>query len=301
MNKPVATKLGFPIWRVLVLSFGILALVGCGQETETELAATAVPVQTPTQAAIDPSTHVTPVTAVPVQAPTQAAIDPPSPASPVPEVAPDRTPDSSASTLPSQLPSPTPIIKDTVAAPAATPVPEFEGRPLPPPIGPIFELLSPANNTVSEVGVTRALGKAEPGAWAIVNGSRVVTGAEGNFQFDLQLDEGPNTIEVTVASAGGRTQTRTRVVSFIPGDSALPFSLIYPLDGVETRQPSIPVFGATRPDAVVAINGNPVDVGATGIFGGRSDLEEGANLVEVIATDIDGNVRSGIIAVFYIP
>jgi len=81
----------------------------------------------------------------------------------------------------------------------------------------------------------------------------------------------------------------------------LPFSLFYPSDGVETRQPSIPVFGVTRPDAVVAINGDPVNVNAPGIFSGQSDLEEGANLVEVVATDIDGNIRSGVIAVFYIP
>ena len=52
---------------------------------------------------------------------------------------------------------------------------------------------------------------------------------------------------------------------------------------------------------MVAINGDPVDVNASGIFSGLSELEEGANLVEVIATDIDGNVRSGVIAVFYIP
>ena len=61
------------------------------------------------------------------------------------------------------------------------------------------------------------------------------------------------------------------------------------------------MFGVTRPDAVVAINGDPVDVNASGIFSGLSELEEEANLVEVIATDIDGNIRSGVIAVFYIP
>ncbi|MFP6634302.1 MAG: hypothetical protein VCB79_00075, partial [Dehalococcoidia bacterium] len=62
------------------------------------------------------------------------------------------------------------------------------------------------------------------------------------------------------------------------------------MGGVEARQSSIPVFGVTRPDAVVAINGEPVDVNASGIFSGLSELEEGANLVEIIATDIDGNV-----------
>ena len=105
---------------------------------------------------------------------------------------------------------------------------------------------------------------------------------------------------MAAASAGGRTQTQTAEVSFVPSEFALPFSLFYPLDGIETNQPDIPVLGVTRPDAVVAINGNPLEVGASGIFSGSSSLEEGANLVEVVATDIVGNVRSEVIAVFYI-
>ena len=51
----------------------------------------------------------------------------------------------------------------------------------------------------------------------------------------------------------------------------------------------------------MAINGDPVDVDASGIFAGHSELEEGANLVEVVATDINGNVRFRVITVFYTP
>ena len=283
MIKPMATKLGIHRWRFLVLSFSILVLVGCGQDKVIEVPATAVPVQSPTQVAVEPLATTAPV---PVS---------------IPDAAPARTPDSAASTSPSQPPTSIPATKETVAEPAATSAPSFETSPLPPTAEPVFELLSPANATVSEVGVIRGLGNAEPGAWAIVNGTPVAVGTDGAFRFDLPLDEGPNTIEVSVANAGGRTQTRTSLVSFVPSESTLPFSLFYPLDGVKTRQPSIPVFGVTRPDAVVAINGDPVDVNASGIFSGLSELEEGANLVEVIATDIDGNVRSGVIAVFYIP
>ena len=145
------------------------------------------------------------------------------------------------------------------------------------------------------------LGLTEPGAWVVINGTPVAVESDGSFRFDMLLDEGLNTIEVSAASAGGPIQTRTAQVSFVPSELALPFSLFYPLDGVETRQPSIPVFGVTRPDAVVAINGDPVDLDASGIFAGDSELEEGPNLVEVVATDIDGNVRSEVIAVFYTP
>ena len=215
MIKPMATKLGIHRWRFLVLSFSILVLVGCGQDKVIEVPATAVPVQSPTQVAVEPLATTAPV---PVS---------------IPDAAPARTPDSAASTSPSQPPTSIPATKETVAEPAATSAPSFETSPLPPTAEPVFELLSPANATVSEVGVIRGLGNAEPGAWAIVNGTPVAVGTDGAFRFDLPLDEGPNTIEVSVANAGGRTQTRTNLVSFVPSESTLPFSLFYPLDGVQ--------------------------------------------------------------------
>ena len=156
MIKAMLTKLGIQRWRLLVLSFSILLLVGCGQEQVIELPATAVPVQSPTQVAVEPL------------APTSSATYP------APDTAPARTPNSAASTSPSQPPTPVPATKETVGDPAATPAPSFEASPLPPPAEPVFELLAPANDTVSEVGVIRGLGKAEPGAWAIVNGTQLL-------------------------------------------------------------------------------------------------------------------------------
>ena len=144
-------------------------------------------------------------------------------------------------------------------------------------------------------------GMATAGARVTVNGSSVDAASDGSFQYGLPLDEGANAVEVAVTSEDGQTQSRTVQVSFVPSEFALPFSLFYPLDGAEINQPTILVLGVTRPDAVVAINGNPVETGPSGIFAGNSSLEEGANLVEVVATDIDGNVRSEVIAVFYIP
>ena len=131
MIKAMLTKLGIQRWRLLVLSFSILLLVGCGQEQVIELPATAVPVQSPTQVAVEPL------------APTSSATD----------AAPARTPNSAASTSPSQPPAPVPATKETVGDPLATPAPSFETSPLPLPAEPVFELLAPANHTDSEVGV----------------------------------------------------------------------------------------------------------------------------------------------------
>ena len=74
-----------------------------------------------------------------------------------------------------------------------------------------------------------------------------------------------------------------------------------PPDGLETAESAIPLFGGTRADAVVGVNGTPVEVNALGIFSTTVTLEEGPNFIEVVATDIRGNVRFQTVAVFYLP
>ena len=259
MIKATAGQIGVHWKLLLVLSFSVLVLAGCGQDPDPEHIATAVPIPATTQAVSESSPPATPTGAE------QAGSAPATPTA--------------------------------VDSPTLRPVADS----LPPAIEPLFQLISPANNTASEVGVMRVLGRAQAGAVATVNGNPADAASDGSFQFDLPLDEGANNIEIAVTGRDGQTQSRTVQLSFVPSDSALPFSLYSPADGVETRQPNIQVVGATRPDAVVAINGNPVDIGASGIFAGDSSLEEGANLLEVVATDMDGNVRSDVIAVFYIP
>ena len=66
-------------------------------------------------------------------------------------------------------------------------------------------------------------------------------------------------------------------------------------------EPTIPVIGGTRVDAVVGVNGIPVDVNALGIFSTILTLEEGANFIEVVATDIGGNIRFQTVVIFYVP
>ena len=60
------------------------------------------------------------------------------------------------------------------------------------------------------------------------------------------------------------------------------------------------VIGGTNPDAAVAINGAPVEVNALGIFSQAVSLEEGVNLIEVMATDLQAESQFQSIAVFYV-
>ena len=145
------------------------------------------------------------------------------------------------------------------------------------------------------------LGRTRPDAVVAVNGDLVDVMADGTFQHDLVLEEGANLVEVVATDLFGSTETQQLAVFVISSTAGLPFSLLFPPDGLEVAEPTVPVLGVTRPDAVVGVNGIPLDVSELGVFSIDFPLEEGGNLIEVVAADIDGNVRFQTVAVFYLP
>ena len=66
-------------------------------------------------------------------------------------------------------------------------------------------------------------------------------------------------------------------------------------------QSPIEVQGNTVVDAVVTVNGLLVEVGPQGEFASSVDLEEGPNVIEVIASDFAGHEESRAFSIIYIP
>ena len=56
----------------------------------------------------------------------------------------------------------------------------------------------------------------------------------------------------------------------------VPLSILFP-QGLEVDDPHLTIMGATRPDAVIGVNGVPVDVNSFEIFSTAIVLEEGTN------------------------
>lgn len=166
---------------------------------------------------------------------------------------------------------------------------------------PFLDLVFPQDGSILEVAAVRVLGITQTGVEAKVNGAVVEIRADGSFQSDLALDVGLNTINVVVTDQLGRSNSRNAAVFVVPATTPLPFNVFYPGDGIEVRQRDLPVSGVTKPDAVVLVNGISVEVNALGIYSAVVVLEDDTNLIEVVATDIFGNLRSQTIAVFYIP
>jgi len=74
-----------------------------------------------------------------------------------------------------------------------------------------------------------------------------------------------------------------------------------PQDECVVNVSPIRVSGSTSPEAQVSLNGELIDVDGEGNFAAMVGLEEGPNVIEVIATDYEGNEGSCILAVIYAP
>ena len=152
-----------------------------------------------------------------------------------------------------------------------------------------------------EIDAVRVLGITRPDAVVAVNGTPVSISADGVFQHDLFLEEGANLIEVVATDLSGETEFQQRGVFFVSPTAGIPLSIFYPADGLQVTDPTVQVIGGTRLDAVVGVNGKPVSVNEMGIFSATVLLEEGFNLIEVVAVDIQQNVNFQTVAVFYEP
>ena len=64
---------------------------------------------------------------------------------------------------------------------------------------------------------------------------------------------------------------------------------------------SLEVTGATNPDSVVSVGGEYVEVEADGSFTAKVALEDGPNVLGVIASNFDGQQVEEIISVIYLP
>ena len=74
-----------------------------------------------------------------------------------------------------------------------------------------------------------------------------------------------------------------------------------PADNSIISTDKVEVRGRTSPDAVVSINGELAEVDEEGNFTMMVVLEEGPNIIEVIASDLEGNQESRTLVIMYVP
>ena len=127
-------------------------------------------------------------------------------------------------------------------------------------------------------------------------------------------DETPSptpTLEVTptpVATAAptpGPTASTQPAPSPEPSSQSLFLEIVQPHDGEEVSASPVTVSGVTLAGAVVSVSVNGgleiVEVDESGSFSAAVDLEEGPNLIEVIASDAYGDSKTLSIVINYLP
>lgn len=131
-------------------------------------------------------------------------------------------------------------------------------------------------------------GTAEQGAAVTVNGQAAALDSKGNFLHELTLSDGTHTITVVAKDEAGNTSSVSLSVTVKSSGPSL--TVTTPADGLLTNEQTIPVEGSTDGTSLT-VQGESVPLQADGSFATTVSLKEGANLLEIKATDAAGNVR----------
>ena len=86
-----------------------------------------------------------------------------------------------------------------------------------------------------------------------------------------------------------------------PETSGLWLQILAPLDETVVDTPQIDVIGSAPAGAVISVNEEILIVGTNQQFTIPVSLEEGPNLIEIVASDENGNETSALLTVTYEP
>lgn len=237
---------------LLTLTLAVLGAVACGEKPDVapgptsgavpEAAVTGAPTVTPAPSP-SPSAAPAPPTRTP-EAPLSTAVSVPSSPTPVQIAAqtggqasvatpePPETPEPTATTpprpTPTSEPTPTPKPGATPAPtatprPTETPAPTSTPEPTPDPLGEEFflEIASPQPEPDEEISfvatsVVVVVGRTRVDAAVTVQDEFVDVDEDGRFEATVELEEGPNLIEVVASVGTGEESSVILIVSYEP-------------------------------------------------------------------------------------
>ena len=92
-------------------------------------------------------------------------------------------------------------------------------------------------------------------------------------------------------------------ITSVPDTSggALSLQVLSPQDEAVVNTPQVDVIGSAPTGAVISVNDEILIVGDDGQFKTTVSLDEGPNLIEIIASDNDGNEMSLLLTITYEP
>jgi len=144
-------------------------------------------------------------------------------------------------------------------------------------------------------------GIASKGSQITVNGVSTSLNEDDRFSTLVDLEPGENQINIIAFNGSEQTSKTINITSLVLPPQPFFLLVTQPEDQSITLASQIPLGGRTIPGAVVSVNGVSVQVDPVGIYSTMLSLNEGPNIIDVLATDSDGEVLSTIIAVIYRP
>ena len=158
------------------------------------------------------------------------------------------------------------------------------------PVGaPSLRITAPLENAVVDQTPVRVEGRTTPGAVVRVGGSDAGVGADGSFSATVDLERGANALSVS-ASLDGRETTRELNLEYRP---ALFLNISNVVDNMDVTSPELQLEIEVTEGASFSVDGRS---GETEV-----SLEEGRNVIEVVAWDEWDNRVERALAVNYRP
>ncbi|MCH8827106.1 MAG: hypothetical protein IIB16_09130 [Chloroflexi bacterium] len=203
------------------------------------------------------------------------------------------------------LPTNTPVVIDTPVV-VQTPVPTATTAPrptaTPEPTGSLqLDVRGPEDGATVQTDGVVVHGIASRGADVKINGLPAELDENGRFSAQVDLTPGDNEILVTASNGAEQTSETIHITSFVLPPQPFFLLVTQPADQSIVSAAQIPVAGRTIPGAVVSVNGVSVPVDAVGIYTTVLALQQGPNIIDVLATNVDGEVLSTIIAIIHRP
>jgi hypothetical protein len=127
--------------------------------------------------------------------------------------------------------------------------------------------------------------------------------SNGRFVVEaVPLGRGPNTIRAMAVDQAGHTATATTTVTFHDLSAPILLSLLAPTDGAVLSSPDVTIHGtidhATDQETGVIVNGVVALVHEGRFAANHVPLEEGENVITVVATDSAGNTETTTITLY---
>ena len=240
----------------------------------------------------DSTTATPPVAVTPALPETSTAV--PTPTSrPVPTLAPSATPVPTVQSTQVPTRQPGPIDPTHTPGPLPSPSPTEDSS------GLMLQVYAPEDGAVVPGSVVAVYGQTLPGARVFIDGEETGVDAQGGFRAEVSLAPNENDVTIVAQDETGRRRSLSRTVTSL----ALPFLLLVtePENESIVSVSVLRLAGRTGPNAIVSINGRSVPVDRFGYFSGTVSLDDGPNVIDVVATNDDGRTLSTVVAVIYRP